>query len=67
MSIAVLIITSLYPCSPGGSHFAMSHILIKENVFFCTTDTHPDLLAEVSSSPAAYKWVERGKVATDII
>lgn len=49
----MLIVASLYPCYPWGSYFAMGHILIKENVFFCTTDAHPDLLAEVSLSPAA--------------
>lgn len=63
----MLIIASLYLCSPWGSYFAMGHILIKENVFFCTTDAHTDLLAEVFSSSATYKWVERGKVATDLI
>lgn len=63
----MLIITSLYLCFPWGSYFAMGYILIKENVFFCTTDTHPDLLVEVSSSPAAHKWEQWGKVATDLI
>jgi len=66
----MLIITSLYSCSPWGSYFAQGHFLIKENVFFCATDIHPDLLAEVSSGPAVCiynKWVQRGKVAAALM